>query len=413
MKSCIAAVLLAYAAVAGANTAKHQTFPEFVKHHKRTYTGSEYEMRRSLFEANLVKIYDQNAKHHRLWTAGITHLADRQEEEIAALWGWNPKARPQSRGGGSIPSTDLMVHSVGARSLPESFNWTQLASVNNILDQGQCGSCWAVAATNVLRAHSEIYGDAKLFSPQQIVSCTPNPHECGGTGGCEGATAELAMDYVLEHGLVDDEEFPYTEVGMVVETPQCPSSMKPSHHSHIGLKDHKTHAFHKHGGNSIGMIGWERLPENKLEPLMRALVEKGPIAVSVAATDVWSFYDHGIMDDCVKDAVVNHAVTLIGYGSDTENKFWLIQNSWGAGWGENGHMRILRRDSHQETEEDFCGWDRQPEVGNGCKGGPSKLRVCGTCGMLFDTVVPHFESKSPEKAMFLGSSARKPAHRHA
>jgi len=287
-----------------------------------------------------------------------------------------------------------------------------LNSVNNILDQGQCGSCWAVAATNVLRAHSEIYGEAKLFSPQQIVSCTPNPHKCGGTGGCEGATAELAMDYVLENGLVDDEEFPYTEVGMIPSTPKCPSKMKPPRNSRIGLNNAKISAYD--GGNNIGMIGWERLPENKLDPLMRALVEKGPVAVSVAASDVWSFYEQGIMDDCVKDAVVNHAVTLIGYGSDGENPFWLILNSWGSGWGESGHMRILRRDSEEETEEDFCGWDHQPEVGNGCEGGPTKQRVCGTCGMLFDTVVPHFKDTSADRALGRSlRSARKHARRHA
>jgi len=326
------------------------------------------------------------------------------------LWGWNPKGRSDSRGGGSTASTDLMIRPASNKSLPHSFNWTHLIAVNNILDQGQCGSCWAVATANVLRAHSEIYGDSKLFSPQQIVSCTPNPHKCGGAGGCEGATAELAMDYVLENGLVEDEDFPYTELGMVPSTPECPSKMKPSKSSHIGLKDGKTSAYH--GGNNIGMLGWERLPENKLEPLMRALVEKGPIAVSIAASDMWSFYEEGIMDSCEKDAVVNHAVTLIGYGVDssTEKKFWLIQNSWGSGWGEKGHMRVLRHDS----EEEFCGWDHQPEVGNACEGGPSKIRVCGTCGMLLDSVVPHFEDKSHNKVSF-GSlrSARRHVERHA
>merc|ERR1719198_20387 len=133
--------------------------------------------------------------------------------------------------------------------------------MGEILDQGQCGSCWAVAATTVLRAHSEIYGDGKMFSAQQIVSCTPNPHKCGGTGGCEGATAELAFDYVLERGLVVEDEFPYTESGMFPETPECPADMK-SKDSTVG--DEKTHV-HLQSKNNIGMVGWERLPENQLE----------------------------------------------------------------------------------------------------------------------------------------------------
>jgi len=405
MKSCNkVAVFLAFATTLGASATHHQTFPEFVEHHARTYTGSEYHMRQNFFEANLAKIDKHNQKHHRLWTAGISHLADRSEKEVAALWGWNPKARPDSQGRGSVAGTDLMVRRAGEgeQSLPSSFNWTHLKSMNTILDQGQCGSCWAVAVATTLRAHSEIYGEHKLFSAQQIVSCTPNPHKCGGTGGCDGATAELAMDYALENGLVDDEEFPYTELSLSPHTPDCPRKMQPPKGSRIGLKDYKTSAVH--GGNNIGMLGWERLPENKLDPLMRALVEKGPVAISVAASDMWSFYEEGIMDDCERDAVVNHAITLIGYGHSSENKYWLIQNSWGATWGENGHMRILRRDSEEETEEDVCGWDRQPEVGSACEGGPSKVRVCGTCGVLYDTVVPHFADTSPRSSL---RSARK------
>jgi len=397
--------------IAGASSTKHLTFPEFVEHHARTYTGSEYNTRRHFFEANLDKIESHNQKPQRLWTAGVSHLADRSEQEVSALWGWNPTGRPNHHASGA-QNTELMLRRVHDPSpLPKSFNWTQLSSMQNILDQGQCGSCWAVAATAVLSAHSEIYGDGRMLSAQQIVSCTPNPHSCGGHGGCDGATAELAFDYVLENGLVDDEAFPYTELEAIPTTPDCPSEMSPAKSSKIGLKDTKDFAVQKIG-NNFGMTGWERLPENKLEPLMRALVERGPVAVSVAASDMWSFYEHGIMDDCVKDAVVNHAVTLIGYGSLGDDGYWLIQNSWGGNWGEAGRMRVLRRDSPEETEEDFCGWDRQPEVGSGCDGGPTKMRVCGTCGMLFDTVVPHFGDQSSQKSLLSTGSLRS-ARKHA
>jgi len=120
---------------------------------------------------------------------------------------------------------------------------------------------------------------------------------------------------------------------------------------------------------------------------MRAVVEHGPVAVSVAASG-WSSYMQGIFDHCNVDAVIDHAVTLIGYGRDDDlgEKFWLIQNSWGGDWGEHGRVRILRRDS-DETE---CGVDRQPEVGTACDGGPTEVPVCGMCGILYDSVVPHF-----------------------
>merc|ERR1719203_342887 len=90
------------------------------------------------------------------------------------------------------------------------------------------------------------------------------------------------------------------------------------------------------------------------------------------------------MQPCAKGAVINHAVVLVGYGKD----YWHIQNSWGDRWGEGGFVRLHR---HSNSEEDqYCGWDMDPASGTGCKGGPSKVWVCGSCGILYDSVVPTF-----------------------
>lgn len=138
---------------------------------------------------------------------------------------------------------------------------------------------------------------------------------------------------------------------------------------------------------SLGLRAWERLPPNSYMPLMQALVDRGPAAVAVHASQ-WFSYNHGIFNGCERDAVIDHAVALLGYGNDRKlgAKYWLIQNSWGPEWGEQGRIRLLRRHS-DETE--YCGTDKQPEEGTGCKGGPSQVKVCGMCGILYDTVVPH------------------------
>lgn len=46
------------------------------------------------------------------------------------------------------------------------------------------------------------------LSPQQLVSCAPNPDHCGGTGGCLGSIAELAFDYVKENGFTTEWKIP-------------------------------------------------------------------------------------------------------------------------------------------------------------------------------------------------------------
>jgi hypothetical protein len=121
---------------------------------------------------------------------------------------------------------------------------------------------------------------------------------------------------------------------------------------------------------------------------MQSLVQRGPAAVAVFAS-LWFTYSHGIFDGCEKDAVIDHAVALLGYGNDRKlgNKYWTIQNSWGPEWGENGRIRLLRRD---DDESEHCGIDKQPMEGTGCDGGPAEVKVCGMCGVLYDTVVPHF-----------------------
>ncbi|CAE7853774.1 CYSEP [Symbiodinium microadriaticum] len=109
------------------------------------------------------------------------------------------------------------------------------------------------------------------------------------------------------------------------------------------------------------------------------------------ASEAWTIYDGGIFNGCQKDATINHAVLLVGYGQDKKGqKYWLIRNSWGADWGEEGYMRLLRHDGDESNggHHGFCGTDYDPKVGVGCRGGPSSLPVCGMCGILSDSSYP-------------------------
>jgi len=275
------------------------------------------------------------------------------------------------------------------------MNWTKLSATKSS-DQGSCGSCWAVTSSEVLNMHSEIYNPASpnTFSAQELVSCVPNPHECGGAGGCEGATVELALHWAQTQGLASDKETPYT-----ASNGQCKKAagqgggmLQLSGAGHGGMEDVAAVGVHlgsqDSAGRAFGMLGFERLEENGYEALLRAVVERGPVAISVAAKS-WSFYGGGIFNACGSDVVINHAVALVGYGKDQEKgkRFYLVQNSWGPDWGENGKIRILMDDSDGEQ----CGTDKQPLLGTGCKGGPAEVKVCGPCGILYDSVVPHFK----------------------
>jgi len=269
--------------------------------------------------------------------------------------------------------------------LPKAKMWDNLQTMAYVKNQADCGSCWAIAASTVIEAHNEIYNKKhRIFSTQQIVDCTPNPRHCGGEGGCKGATAELAMDWVLKNGIADAASIPYKGPGGHCTVPGKPITLDPAasgvKSSLIALPEAAQ------TGAAINMVGWSTLPKNEYEPLMRALAETGPAAVSVAAGGTWFQYEGGIFNGCGKDSVIDHAVVAIGYGEENGSKFWAIQNSWGDDWGEDGIIRLQRHD-----KGDYCGMNTDPQKGVACKGETKPVPVCGMCGVLFDSVVPHFK----------------------
>merc|ERR1719440_1012142 len=110
------------------------------------------------------------------------------------------------------------VTPISRAALADSVDWpnhfkTKRAYDLEVPDQLRCGSCWAVATANVLNIWDQIVNkrprDGDAFSAQEFVNCVPNPRSCGGTGGCNGATVELAMHWALEVGLTRLSKTPY------------------------------------------------------------------------------------------------------------------------------------------------------------------------------------------------------------
>mmetsp|Transcript_69187 Transcript_69187/g.165898 ORF Transcript_69187/g.165898 Transcript_69187/m.165898 type:complete len:408 (+) Transcript_69187:101-1324(+) len=358
---------------------QNPTFEEYHSAFSRDYSqgSAEWELRRGLFQQRADNILTHNSREDRLWTAGFNHLTDRTSVEIQDLFGWIH----HSAGGGRAAATALLSEQSETYGEPaQSADWRHLQS-SNIKDQGACGSCWAVATATMLELNYEIHMNAtRSFSMQELVSCVPNPQECGGSGGCKGATVELAMAYAQKNGLRTNEEKPYH-----ARDSRC--------HRHADLTSTAGHGS-SDSGSSFGLAGWHTLPSNKALPLMLSLME-GPTAVSVAASD-WMPYASGIFDGCALDAVINHAVLAVGYGTDMQHgkkaNYWTIQNSWGPGWGENGYIRVLRMDS-PESDDAYCGIDARPEEGVACKPYPEKVTVCGMCGILYDSVAAQWQKK--------------------
>jgi cathepsin L len=88
-----------------------------------------------------------------------------------------------------------------ADTLPDHVDWREKGVVTAVKDQGGCGSCWAFAAAATLESHIAIEtGTLFNLAPQEFVSCMPNPNKCGGAGGCQGATVDMAFDWMEKKG---------------------------------------------------------------------------------------------------------------------------------------------------------------------------------------------------------------------
>uniref|UniRef100_A0A7S4TCG1 Peptidase C1A papain C-terminal domain-containing protein n=1 Tax=Alexandrium monilatum TaxID=311494 RepID=A0A7S4TCG1_9DINO len=245
----------------------------------------------------------------------------------------------------------------------DSVDWRVRVSASRHLvhDQGSCGSCWAVAAVGALEMYAELNGRAtQPLSYEQLVDCVANPRSCGGNGGCGGATAELAFDYVTKHGLLEAAHY-------------------SGGYQSDGSNQYKCPDIGKMGSAAVRASGFQRLPVNKVAPLLHHVSSTGPAVVSVDASR-WAHYGHGVFVDCDRNATVSH---------DTEKSmdYWLIRNSWSGDWGEEGHIRLQRHQA-DAGKEGFCGTDHDNQQGVGCKDDPKEVPVCGMCGVLSDSSYP-------------------------
>jgi len=342
------------------------SFAQFVKDFNRNYKvgSAEYKNRESIFHQSLVQLqtrHADNVKNQRSWSVGVHPFMDWTQAERATLNGYKPERKHR----GSALVT-LQTRAKGSFRSTMNSSWSESSSFlagPGMRNQGNCGSCWAISAVEAVEAQLQKSGTDVQLSAQALVDCVPNPQHCGGTGGCDGATGELAYSFMRDHGIPLEGDLPYN-----AETGSCP--MAPLDGSWPAQ-------------SRARVDGWRALPSNQAEPLMQALVQDGPVVVAVDGNN-WFDYSNGVFDGCSKDSILGHAVLAKGYGQEDGRKYWRIQNSWGAQWGEDGHIRLLQHDD----ENNWCGTDNKPQEGLGCDGGPPEITVCGTCGLLYDPIIP-------------------------
>ncbi|XP_044462418.1 zingipain-2-like [Mangifera indica] len=291
---------------------KHE---QWMVRHGRTYKDqAEKEMRFKIFKQNLEFIQNFNKAGNRSYNLSINQFADLTDEEfLASRTGYKPMPA-QSR----TSSTSFTYQSL--TEAPSSLDWRENGAVTEVKDQGNCGCCWAFSAVAAVEGITQIKtGTLTSLSEQQLLDCSTN-----GNYGCNGGLMENAFEYIIDNkGLTSESNYVYQETEGI-----CDTQMEP-----------------------VAQIqSYEKVPSNSEKALLQA-VAKQPVSVAIDASGI-KYYSGGVFDgDC--GTSLNHAVTIIGYGTaDDGTEYWLIKNSWGESWGENGYMRI-KKDA--DAAEGLCG----------------------------------------------------------
>jgi len=192
-------------------------------------------------------------------------------------------------------------------ALPESYDLKTLYSLESAENQGSCGSCWAFSITGVMKDNIKIHGGNRRVSQQFLLDCNTNQYSC------EGGFFESHNLHKAPKGAVTWSDYSYTG-----SQGQCKS----------GLKYNET------------ITSWAYLPGGDnvaTEEIKSAIYQYGTVAVGVAADQSMSNYTGGKFNGSGATDL-NHAVNLVGWTADG---YWIMKNSWGSSWGENGgYMQI-------------------------------------------------------------------------
>lgn len=204
------------------------------------------------------------------------------------------------------------------RNVSESLIWDS-SIVSRVKNQGRCGSCWAFSTTNSIEANMRINNlNTTHLSEQELVDCSKE------NNGCLGGLMHLAYDYCIENnGLTSDIDYSY-----LAKTGTCNLTCANS-----------TLTVDKIKGSNIKNYNFI-VPRSVID--IMASLKRGPIAIALDASPFeFRFYKEGVIDiNPSNKSKLNHAVLLTGYSKYENGSYWLIQNSWGEKWGDNGYVKI-------------------------------------------------------------------------
>ncbi|XP_055348612.1 cathepsin B-like isoform X2 [Paramacrobiotus metropolitanus] len=258
------------------------------------------------------------------------------------------------------PRPPVMLHAKnGYKDLPKDFDartqWPNCPTIQEVRDQGACGSCWAFGAVEAMSDRYCIHSNLQEHvSAQDLLTCCD---ECG--FGCDGGFPGSAWDYWVSDGLVSGGNYnsnqgcrPYTiqscEHHINGSLPPCgPTQDTPSCDQKCEQSFNDTYKHDKHfGGKSYSV-------NSDPTQIQMEIFTNGPVEAAFTVYADFLSYKSGVYQHKSGAELGGHAVKILGWGEEDSTPYWLVANSWNPDWGDKGFFKILRGSDHCGIESEI------------------------------------------------------------
>jgi len=296
-------------------------FLNFQSKFRKIYQNiEELNTRFSIFRENVKIIHQHNLETTQNFTMGINQFTDLTADEFKKTYVNGINVNYFKKSCKSFTGTSSI-------SLPDSLDWRTQNAVTPVKDQGQCGSCWSFSATGAMEGAWAIKnGVLESLSEQQLIDCSKKY----GDLGCNGGLMDNAFEYVIDNGICQESDYAYTAAGGSCK--QCSVVVSISNCADVAANN---------------------------QVVLKEAVATGPVSIAIEAdTRYFQSYSSGVLTGSTCGTNLDHGVLIVGYGTEGDIPYWLVKNSWGESWGEDGYVKIER--SSSTNDAGTCGVAAQP-----------------------------------------------------
>jgi len=273
-------------------------FMEFVTQYGKSYgTVAEFQFRSAQFKQRHAEIEAFNADANNTHVVGHNEFSDYTHAEMKARNGYKHQE-----------PTNVVTLDESANAA--TVDWRSKGAVTPVKNQGQCGSCWAFSTTgSVEAAYFLKHGELKSFSEQQLVDCAGGIFH---NNGCNGGLMDYAFQYIEQNPLDLEADYTYTARDGTCKAKQ-----------HTGVAT---------------VAGYNDVPHTAAQ--LKAALNKSTVSVAIEADQMaFQAYRSGVITTGC-GTQLDHGVLAVGYGTLNGQDYFLVKNSWGPSWGDQGYVRI-------------------------------------------------------------------------